>query len=80
MRRLWLPGMWLPRIHLSWHAGLWLMLAPYLLGTLLLVALPALMSGVLAFTSYDALSPPVFVGFANFRLLAADPTRLRVPR
>jgi multiple sugar transport system permease protein len=49
------------------------MLLPYLLGTLLLVALPALMSAGLAFTSYDALSPPVFVGFANFRLLAADP-------
>jgi multiple sugar transport system permease protein len=61
------------RHSLSWRAGLWLMLAPYLLGTLLLVALPALMSAVLAFTSYDALSPPVFVGFANFRLLAADP-------
>ena len=61
------------RISLSWRTGLWLLLAPYLLGTLLLVALPALMSGVLAFTSYDALSPPVFVGFANFRLLAADP-------
>ena len=49
------------------------MLLPYLVGTLLLVGLPALMSGVLAFTSYDALTPPVYVGFANFRLLAADP-------
>jgi multiple sugar transport system permease protein len=49
------------------------MLLPYLLGTLLLVALPALMSAGLAFTSYDALSPPVFVGLSNFRLLAADP-------
>jgi multiple sugar transport system permease protein len=49
------------------------MLLPYLLGTLVLVALPALMSAGLAFTSYDALSPPVFVGFSNFRLLAADP-------
>jgi multiple sugar transport system permease protein len=49
------------------------MLLPYLVGTLLLVGLPALMSGVLAFTTFDALTPPVFVGFANFRLLAADP-------
>ena len=61
------------RLSLSWRGGLWLMLAPYLVGTLLLVGLPALMSFVLAFTSYDALTPPVFVGFANFRLLAADP-------
>ncbi len=58
---------------LSWRAGLWLMLLPYLAGTLLLVGLPALLSAALAFTSYDALTPPVFVGFANFRLLAADP-------
>jgi len=58
---------------LSWRVGLWLMLLPYLLGTLVLVALPALMSAGLAFTSYDALSAPVFVGLANFRLLAADP-------
>ena len=49
------------------------MLLPYLVGTLLLVGLPALMSGALAFTAYDALTPPVYVGFANFRLLAADP-------
>jgi multiple sugar transport system permease protein len=61
------------RFSLSRRAGLWAMLLPYLLGTLLLVALPALMSAGLAFTSYDALSPPVFVGFTNFRLLAADP-------
>ena len=61
------------RFSLSRRVGLWAMLLPYLLGTLLLVALPALMSAGLAFTTYDALSPPVFVGFANFRLLAADP-------
>jgi multiple sugar transport system permease protein len=61
------------RFSLSWRAGLWVLLLPYLLGTLLLVALPALMSAGLAFTSYDALSPPVFVGFTNFRLLFADP-------
>jgi multiple sugar transport system permease protein len=61
------------RLRLTWRGGLWVMLLPYLVGTLLLVGLPALMSAVLAFTSYDALTPPVFVGFANFRVLAADP-------
>lgn len=50
------------------------MLLPYLVGTLALVGLPALMSAVLAFTAFDALTPPVYVGFANFRMLAADPT------
>jgi multiple sugar transport system permease protein len=49
------------------------MLLPYLVGTFVLVGLPGILSGLLAFTSYDALTPPVFVGFANFRLLAADP-------
>jgi multiple sugar transport system permease protein len=57
----------------SYQAGLWAMLTPYLLGTLLLVAIPALMSAGLAFSSYDALAPPVWVGFGNFRALAADP-------
>ena len=57
----------------SWRGGLWLLLLPYLLGTLVLVALPALMSAGLAFTSYDALSPPAYVGLQNFRTLAADP-------
>ena len=49
------------------------MLSPFLVGAMLLLGLPALMSAGLAFTSYDALSPPVWVGFRNFRTLAADP-------
>ena len=61
------------RISLSWRTGLWLMLAPFLLGTLLLVACRPSCPACLAFTSYDALSPPVFVGFANFRQLVTDP-------
>lgn len=61
------------RFSLPWRFGLWAMLLPYLLGTLVLVALPALMSAGLAFTSYDAISAPVFVGFTNFRLLVVDP-------
>ena len=61
------------RLSLPRDTGLWVMLAPYLLGTLVLVAVPALMSAGLAFTSYDALSPPVYVGLQNFRTLAADP-------
>jgi multiple sugar transport system permease protein len=60
-------------MRLSWHSQLWLMLSPFLVGTMLLIGLPALMSAGLAFTSYDALSPPVWVGFGNYRILAADP-------
>jgi multiple sugar transport system permease protein len=42
------------------------MMLPYLIGTLLLVVLPALLSLYLAFTKYDALAPPQWVGLANF--------------
>lgn len=55
------------------------MLLPFLGGTLLLVALPALLSAGLAFTAYDALGPPVWTGFANLRFALADPlTRIAV--
>ena len=53
--------------------GLVLLLGPYLLGTLLLTALPALLAFALAFARYDALAPPVWVGLANFRAVFRDP-------
>lgn len=56
-----------------WRLGLGLLLAPYLVGSVVLVAIPALLTLILAFTRYDGLTPPVFVGFGNFRILAADP-------
>jgi len=49
------------------------MLLPFLGGTLLLVALPALLSAGLAFKTYDALGPPVWTGFANLRFVLSDP-------
>lgn len=42
------------------------MLAPFLLGILLLIALPMLFTLVLAFMEYDALSAPVWRGLQNF--------------
>jgi multiple sugar transport system permease protein len=56
-----------------WRLGLGLLLGPYLIGSILLVAVPGLLSAALAFATYDGLTSPVFVGFANFRFLAADP-------
>jgi len=49
-----------------------LMLAPFLFGVTALVALPALVTLALAFTEYDLVRSPSFVGFENFRRLADD--------
>jgi multiple sugar transport system permease protein len=49
-----------------------LLLAPYVFGLAVLVALPALVTFGLAFTEYDLLRPPEFVGVENFRELAGD--------
>ncbi|MDP9491794.1 MAG: sugar ABC transporter permease, partial [Actinomycetota bacterium] len=48
------------------------MLAPYMLGLVGLVALPALVTFALAFTEYDLLRSPSFVGLENFRGLLDD--------
>jgi multiple sugar transport system permease protein len=45
------------------------MLLPYLIGKVVLVALPALLSFALAFTRYDALTPPQWIGLGNFDTL-----------
>lgn len=55
-----------------YQAGLYLLLAPYLVGALLLVALPALLSFALALTEYDAISPPTWRGLQNFQDLFQD--------
>ena len=59
-----------PRSPLARHRlHLWLMLLPFLAGALLLIGLPALLAVGLAFTDYDALSPPVWNGLLNFSTL-----------
>ena len=59
-------------IRVGYRGQLALMLAPYLVGTAGLVVLPALIGLPLAFTDYNALEAPVWVGFANFVELAGD--------
>ena len=56
----------------TYKRQLWLLLLPYLLGLLVLVMLPALLSVPFAFTDYDALSPPEWVGLDNFREIFSD--------
>ena len=54
------------------NLGLWLMLAPYLVGMAVLWLVPALSTVPLALTDYDALSPPRWAGIANLAALAGD--------
>jgi multiple sugar transport system permease protein len=55
-----------------YQAVLYLLLAPYLLGALILVVLPTILSFLLALTEYDALSPPVWRGLQNFHKITQD--------
>jgi multiple sugar transport system permease protein len=48
-------------------------LAPVAAGALVLVVVPALLTLALAFTAYDALSAPRWVGTGNFSRIAEDP-------
>ena len=59
-------------INISYKRQLVLLLLPYLIGIFGLVLLPALLSIPFAFTDYDALSPPVWVGLDNFLEMQGD--------
>ena len=59
---------------MRYRTTLYLLLAPFLLGVVVLVVLPVALSIGLAFTAYDGLSAPEWRGLANFRELAADPS------
>jgi multiple sugar transport system permease protein len=52
------------------HAGL---LLPYLLGALLLLVLPGLLTLALAFTYFDGITPPIWWGLRNFQNFYIDP-------
>ncbi|HUS15002.1 MAG TPA: sugar ABC transporter permease [Chloroflexia bacterium] len=58
------------RVSYQWQLAA--MLAPYALGLLVLVGLPVLLAAPVAFTQFDALSPPEPVGFANFAEFLQD--------
>lgn len=58
---------------LSDRRQLGLMLAPYVLGALVLFVVPAVLSFALAATEADLLTPPRFIGFDNFKRLTEDP-------
>lgn len=54
-----------------------LLLAPFLIGSLVLVVIPAVGTMVVSFMRYDSVSPPVWVGLENFgRLVRSDYVRI----
>lgn len=55
------------RRRIGYRAGLWLLLAPFLVGVTGLVLVPAVMTAGFAFTEYDGLSPARFTGLGTFR-------------
>ena len=50
-----------------------LLFAPYLLGAVLLLVLPGLITLALAFTYFDGIAPPVWWGLRNFQNFYLDP-------
>ena len=65
------------RPSLPYRHQLHLFLLPYLLGSLLLLLLPALATVGIAFTQYDTLQPPQWAGLRNFGRLF-DSTLVRI--
>ena len=61
----------------AYQAHLRLFLVPFLAGSLVLVVLPAVATMVVAFTEYNSVGAPEWVGLNNFtRLLRSDYVRI----
>jgi multiple sugar transport system permease protein len=63
----------LPILLTSYDGQVRLFLLPFFLGSILLVALPALVTVGIAFTHYNAIEPPQWAGVENFRRLFNSP-------
>lgn len=63
----------LSRRQLSTHLSGYLFIAPWLIGFFVFTVIPILASFFLAFTQYDTLSAPVWVGTENFERMLQDP-------
>jgi len=61
------------RRQLSIHLNGYLFIAPWLIGFFVFTLIPILASFYLAFTQYDTLSAPVWVGTENFEQMLQDP-------
>lgn len=50
----------------------YLAILPWLLGFFLLTIGPIMISFVISFTAWDAMTPPVFVGLDNYKMMLTD--------
>jgi len=57
------------RSRIKYNTQLRLFLIPFVVGSLVLVVLPALATFMIAFTNYNSIQPPTWAGLANFRKL-----------
>ncbi len=57
----------------AYRTQLWLLLLPYLLGTIVLVGVPALFTVGMAFTEFNGVARPQWSGLTNFQRLWASP-------
>ena len=57
----------------SYDGQIGLFLLPFLIGTALLIVAPALLTVGLAFTKYNSIQPPTWVGLENFQNLLTSP-------
>ena len=55
------------------RSGPWMLLSPFVLGSVLLVGFPIALTVPLAFYEYDGLTQPLWRGTWNFSLIFADP-------
>lgn len=62
---------WRPR--LAYETQIRLFVVPFLLGSLVLIVLPALITVGVAFTKYNAIQPPTWTGIENFKTLLESP-------
>ena len=51
----------------------YILISPWLIGFLIFIAYPMLRSLYLSFTSYDLMSPPVWIGLRNYERIFNDP-------
>lgn len=58
---------------MTYRRSLWLLLAPFAVGSVVLVLGPALVSGYFALVEYDSLSPPTYRGLSVIRDLLTYP-------